>query len=99
MITPGPWNTYEMHVHELLVRHMVAPRMGGAVAGIALSGNSLMDAANARLIAAAPQLLEAAQAALAVMVDTELDEYFDQGRIDQALTLLRQAIAAAGVQS
>lgn len=43
-------------------------------------------------------LLEAAQKAHAVMVDTELDEYFDQGRVDEALAALREAIKACGAE-
>jgi hypothetical protein len=41
-------------------------------------------------------LLEAAQKAHAIMTATDLDEYFDMHRIDEALKALKDAITGAG---
>jgi hypothetical protein len=43
-------------------------------------------------------LLEAAQKAHAVMVATDLDEYFDMHKIDEALAALKAAIIVAGAE-
>mgnify|MGYP001585861455 FL=1 len=65
--TPGPWTPeeaaapiqtiYRWRVNELATgKHFI-------IAGLALSGDSRIDEANACLIAAAPELLEALEAA------------------------------------
>lgn len=56
--TPGPWK-----VSQNVSRHVVGPT-GGVIASAELSCKQEISEANARLIAAAPELLEAAKLVL-----------------------------------
>lgn len=47
------------------------------------------------LLEAAPELLEAARLALALMEATDHDDYFDQHKVDEAHDKLKAAIAKA----
>lgn len=93
--TPGPWEAHRgTEVNYLPPDSNMAYR----VAYMDMSGNGVVGqrhAANARLIAAAPDLLEACEASLAAL------DFADQDRFDGgALTKqLREAIAKAQGQA
>lgn len=88
--TPGPWQHYDDSA-DATHRHQIAA-FGKTVAHVyCTKGDETSDAANARLIAAAPDLLEAARRALNFIQNTE-DEFGDNLPSGDAL---RAAIARA----
>lgn len=92
--TPGPWSIYETAGNggNIPARmEVVAPESERAKRLIAnIYGFKLPEGrANARLIAAAPELLEALEAAYLVLTSQKTREYAD------AVTLARAALAKA----
>ena len=77
--TPGPWKVDRPYIRGA----------GRAIASLEPGRNEGEDAANARLIAAAPELYEALEAAYLVLTSqkTRLEEHAD------AVTLARAALA------
>jgi len=91
--TPGPWRVAPPSVG----RFKVCTVEGGKIVGEASNYNEQADA-NARLIAAAPELLVAAQDAFSILC--HLDEPIPYERIAECIEDLRAAIAkATGEQS
>ena len=107
--TPGPWEV-ERHAGfdngtTAVVRHwkvmIPATRQSGQAGDIVYVGRSggddschVVDGANARLIAAAPELLQALEAALPHLEDRE-DRVGSDHPLKRALTAARAAIAKA----
>ena len=79
--TPGPWKVDRPYIRGA----------GRAIATLESGRDEVEDAANARLIAAAPELLEALEAAYLVLTPqkSRFEKYVD------AVTLARAALAKA----
>ena len=90
--TPGPWGIVESASSDDYYELRVESKDGTFVADCDGSGDFEMQRANARLIAAAPQMLEACRAALAEL-RRRLGES-DPGAY-RDIVMLREAIAAA----
>jgi hypothetical protein len=90
--TPGPWNNNKWNCHE----HQISA-LGGTVALVSHSHSLISEEsadANARLIAAAPDLLEACKALIEL---PEIHEALKSGRARtiEPLHMARAAIAKA----
>lgn len=99
--TPGPWRFWPRTGECFASIHAVTgqARQGAFLATVG-GGNPEIDEANGRLMAAAPELLEAAEAALVYFEDREdvLDGHDGRPKPNEAMqlaTLLRAAIAKA----
>jgi len=82
--TPGPWETRDDY-------SIVAPTYI-TIAYVALHGNTEMERANARLIAASPDLLDALKL---VVLDLDLAMSYDEAAELNSLRIARAAIAKA----
>ncbi len=99
--TPGPWklDPPDFHVAEERYHQVRAGRgynVGSAIdeeSGFSISG--WMKKSDALLITAAPDLLEAAETAYAVMTNPDHDIYADEHKIEHAILRLKVAIAKA----
>lgn len=89
--TPGPWTHYDdskSHVH----RHEIVA-LGKTVARIyCTNGDEEEDAANARLISAAPQMLEALQTVLNIAL-------MDKGHWAKTIEVEASAAIAAAIRA
>jgi hypothetical protein len=85
--TPGPW--YSRNGRSPHFQGQVASESTGATIAISYSDE---DGANARLIAAAPELLDGCNAALAYLADPPSE--FKENR-KAAVAIIRAAIAKA----
>lgn len=83
--TPGPWNIYCNSQDDFVIRKMFADGQESHVVARCRSG-----AANARLIASAPELLEALEALL------DYENGIQKAKAEQ---MARAAIAKAGGES
>lgn len=102
--TPGPWNVCErwpyqpdgLHIGWENLQHMwiVGIRPGSGIAAIDVTGHENAEA-NAQLIAAAPDLLAACKAAHEALLTFERLDLLKQDHEQQALDLVRAAIAKA----
>lgn len=94
--TPGPWTTHP-HSFGAEVRSIAQVAWCGAASTFGASGGQNIDAAeacaNANLIAAAPDLLEALEAALGCL------NFFGTDQIEPFRVRCRAAIARAKGQS
>lgn len=89
-ITSGPWHQYPLRSHELEVwSEGDGPQDDGSPSSVQIC-DVLTSAADARLIAAAPEMLTALEAARAVLIDDEPSE-----ASDRAFRILSEAIARA----
>ncbi len=107
--TPGPWSLddFDNVVHGEAPSHRSGRKETVRVSGVALPGRVTKEyAANTRLVAAAPELLEALQQLLAdsefdqVALDAEygcrkLDEIEKDGDLPASIVTARKAIAKA----
>ena len=83
--TPGPWNVYQPYKYEIHIRH------GNDVKSIATIGSlwHVDFEANARLVASAPELLEACKDGLSIAYESGLDDS------DGVVKRMKAAIAKA----
>lgn len=81
--TPGPW-----HVTSMTLNLVVVGANGGAVARTDYAGT--LDEDNARLIAAAPEMLDALERLLSV-----IEKRFGSASLDGTMMIARAAIAKA----
>ena len=88
--TPGPWNNQEFPSIDFKYSFCIDAADGQPIADIR-GWHSGIDAANARLIAAAPCLLEALESLLDLAMTWKPDQIED----DSTLFNTRQAIAKA----
>ena len=96
--TPGPWQIKSDHEPHLIIGNVDGETVAGFtsysfdfIASIEDEYGEMTDHANARLILAAPELLEAAQKALNYIANTENELGMTLGSGD----MLRDAIAKA----
>lgn len=101
-----PVGNDEDGIHDLYCADVIPPhdeRWRGTVCGIQsadhIDGISKEEAeANARLIAAAPDLLQALLDALPFVEDAESDPCFKKGFVKKRVKAIRAAIAKAGAE-
>jgi hypothetical protein len=91
--TAGPWGcTYtSSHAHD----YRITGANGFALPLKIEANDHSEQRANARLIAAAPELLEALYAALPFIEDAEADKDYKAGAVAKVTKQLREAIAKA----
>ena len=95
--TPGPWMpacTCNSATH----RHPAILSDSGQVAIATFQGSEPATDANARLIAAAPDLLDALLSALPFVEDAADDEIYKSHRVHKVLKEIRAAIEKAGAK-
>lgn len=88
MHTPAPWKLDSAHSSRVL---LINDAKGHAVGEIV----DTRSPANARLICAAPELLEALLVALPFVEDQEHDEYYKAGAVAKAVRQIMAAIDKA----
>jgi hypothetical protein len=89
--TPGPWNVTEVDSRVIITDNWAKP-FGGTIAELPHPDTHSYVMENARLIAAAPELLEACKTALASMQRYGIEQ---GSREEKEVFIIEQAIAKA----
>lgn len=92
--TPGPWRYERSNPSPTTGEHLIAGAKPGYLAEVRDCGSGDVQA-NARLIAAAPELLDALFTALPFVEDAADDEIYKSHRVHAVLKEIRAAIAKA----
>lgn len=97
--TPGPWRTSNSYGHVFTGDYKVICKMAdnNPLLNWAVEGSSIENSANARLIAAAPELLSALKALFehCSMVHNQWGDNCNQKQADAAIVAGRAAIVKA----
>ena len=93
--TPGPWTITRLVSPDYALQFGIYAGPGPSVA-LVVNGNR---EANARLIAAAPDLLAALHLALPFIEDCAMDDCYKPGYVNKAIATIRAAIKKATGES